>query len=387
MEITYRMEKKEAAMTKLGFILNPVAGMGGRVGLKGTDGQDILARARAMGATPEASPRGRRALEVLAREISSLTFYTASSPMGADEGEEVGFQPHIVHEVEGETGPKDTRQTARALMEEGVDLILFVGGDGTARDIMDAVDQAVPVLGVPAGVKMHSGVFATDPNQAGVLAAMFLKGDHTELEEKEVMDLDEQAFRMDQVSAHLYGVLSVPLGPGMLQDVKSGTLQEEKEALRGIGEKIVDLMERDVYYFIGPGTSTRPIMEELGLQGTLLGVDIVRNGQLIKKDACEQDLLDCLQRGPARIVVTIIGGQGFIFGRGNQQFSPRVLARVGQKHIMVVASQAKLMTLKGRPLLVDTGDGEMDALLQGYWQVRTSYSTTTMMKVAASGSA
>jgi predicted polyphosphate/ATP-dependent NAD kinase len=264
----------------------------------------------------------------------------------------------------------------------GVDLLLFAGGDGTARDIYKAIGDAIPALGIPAGVKIHSAVFGTNPRSAGELAAHYLRGRVSGLREAEVMDIDEAAVRCGRVSAQLYGYLRIPYRQNLVQGLKSGSAPGERTAMAAIAAAIVDHMQENCLYILGPGTTTRAIATELGLSKTLLGVDVVQNGELVAVDANENQLLDLIKDQSAKIVVTPIGGQGFIFGRGNQQLSPRVIAHTGQENIIVISSTAKIYALGGRPLLVDTGDRELDEALSGYIHVVTGYDEEMVYRVS-----
>jgi predicted polyphosphate/ATP-dependent NAD kinase len=278
----------------------------------------------------------------------------------------------------------DTALAARDLLADGVDLMLFAGGDGTARTICAAVGDAVPVIGVPAGVKIHSAVYATTPAAAGDVAALYLhdRPGAVQLREAEVMDIDEEAFREDRVSARLYGFMTVPVARGLTQSAKAGGVAGEQRALLDVAADVIAGMEPGCLYIVGPGTTTRTIMERLGLPKTLLGVDLVADGALVAADATEGDLLRALDRyARARIVVTVIGGQGHVFGRGNQQISPAVIRRVGREHVVVVATQTKLLSLEGRSLLVDTGDPELDAELSGYIKIVTGLGEKMVYKV------
>ena len=310
-------------MKRLGLIVNPVAGMGGRVGLKGSDGEDIIRRAVELGAVKLSPGRAVEALRRIARIRERVEVVTYPGEMGEDEAREAGLRPTVIGNIaRGNTTRVDTIKAARSMAEMGVDLILFAGGDGTARDLVEAVDGDVPVLGIPAGVKIHSGVFAINPADAGELAALYLEGGTVKLRELEVMDIDEEAFRDNRLSARLYGYLKVPYVEAMVQNTKSGSATTDEFSLEGIAADIVDGMGRGVLYVLGPGTTVRPIAERLGLPKTLLGVDAVLNGELVAADANEERLLELIDGREARIVVTVIGGQGFVFGRGNQQLSP-----------------------------------------------------------------
>ena len=370
-------------MRKLGVIVNPVAGMGGRVGLKGSDGADILHRARELGAKPESPGRAVEALRVVARLRDEIEVVTYPREMGEDECRTAGFSPRVLGAIRsGETTAADTFEAARQMAAEGIDLLLLAGGDGTARNIYNAVGEKVPALGIPAGVKIHSAVYAVTPRAAGEVAALFIEGRLMNVRLAEVMDIDEDAFRAGIVAAKLYGYLRVPEEKRFVQSVKSGGIQAEKEALQGIAAEVVGQMaEEDRYFIIGPGTTTRLIMEDLGLENTLLGVDVVRNRQLVSRDVAESQLMELIDGHQATIVVTVIGGQGHLFGRGNQQLSPRVIRAVGKRNIAVIATTEKITALDGRPLLVDTGDEDLNEELSGYIRVTTGYRELVMYQV------
>jgi predicted polyphosphate/ATP-dependent NAD kinase len=362
-------------MKKLGVIVNPIAGLGGKVGLKGTDGANVVWLAKWLGAEPESPKRAVEALKIISRIKESIEVITYSGEMGEEECRAAGLATKVIGSIKsGETTPEDTVKAAQEMVAEGVDLLLFAGGDGTARNIYDVVGHQVPVLGIPSGVKIHSAVFAVNPRGAGEVAVMFLKGELTKIRISEVMDIDEAAFRNGHVVGKIYGTLRVPEENRYVQSAKSGGIQSEKEALQGIAASVIELMEEpDCYFIIGSGTTTRSIMDMLGLEKTLLGVDIVHNKVLVAKDVSENLLMDFIRKKRAKIVVTVIGGQGHVFGRGNQQISPRVIREVGLENIIVVATKEKLASLRGRPLLVDTGDEELDRELTGYVRVITGY--------------
>ena len=370
-------------MKKLGVIVNPIAGLGGRVGLKGTDGEEIVRMARDLGAEPEAPKRAIEALGVISKIKDSIEILTYPNEMGEDECREAGLNPVVIGAIHnGTTTPQDTITAAQEMVAEGVDLLLFAGGDGTARNIYDAIRHKVPALGIPAGVKIHSAVYAVTPRSAGHVAAMFLEGGLTKNRVAEVMDIDEDAFRDGRVAAKLYGTLRVPEEKRYVQGAKSGGIQSEKEALQGMAASVIESMaDTDCYFIIGSGTTTRLIMVNLGLENTLLGVDVVREKRLVAKDVTEKELLALIKGKDAKIVVTVIGGQGHIFGRGNQQISPSVIREAGQENIIVVASKEKLASLRGKPLLVDTGDEALNEALSGYLKVTTGYQNYIMYKV------
>lgn len=478
-------------MRTLGLIVNPVAGIGGAVALKGSDGPETVNLALARGAVPHASERAGAALRVLAPALGGWRLLAAPGLMGEAAALAVGLHPEVVGVAPGgaeapeggdapgggeaasvggaaapvgATTAADTREAARRMVAAGVDLILFAGGDGTARDVYDALaepassarlattaigpgappagsvpsaaiavpaaatglpapaqtggghgghvtppptlapaaDRAastgadgraavgadrphhlVPVIGIPAGCKIHSAVYAATPAAAGELARRYVEGAVASYVDAEVMDIDEEAFRAGEVRARLYGFLRVPEDRRLMQGAKvGGRGLTDAAAAQAIAERMVEGMQAGRLYLIGPGTTTRAIKDRLGLQGTLLGVDAVLDGRLIARDATEVELLTLLPPGqPATIVVTVIGGQGYIFGRGNQQLGPAVIRRVGVEHLVVVATQGKLTALTAGRLRVDTGDDELDGLLRGYRRVVTGYAEEAVVPV------
>lgn len=376
-------------MRKVGLIINPLAGIGGRVGLKGSDGREIVEKAFAMGAVAEAPLKAGRALNRLINMREEFQLLTYPGPMGENVARDMGFDPVVLGSLEGEwTTPEDTEKAAVDLREAGAELILFAGGDGTARNVYHAIANSLPVVGIPAGVKIHSAVYADTPTHAGDAAALFLSGSgRIQLREAEVMDIDEEAFRQDRVSARLYGYMTVPNVRNLMQSAKAGSVSTESDTMMSIASHIVTHMEQDVCYLMGPGTTIRAVMDVLGLKNTLLGVDAVLNRELVGSDLNESALLELLDemdsKGiPAKVVVTVIGGQGYVFGRGNQQLSHRVLKRVGKDNIIIAATEAKMIALGGKPLLVDTGDVTVNEQLSGYVKVITSMNRQMAYRVA-----
>ncbi len=371
-------------LKKLGLIVNPIAGMGGKVGLKGSDGRAILERAREMGAKAQAPERAIQALKSITSIKDSIEVVTYPYDMGEDEAITCGIVPKVIgHIKRGKTDADDTCKAARKMEQLDIDLLLFAGGDGTARDIYSAVGDRIPALGIPTGVKMHSAVFAISPKYAGEVARLFLEEQSSGiyLTEGEVMDIDEAAFRNNQVSAKLYGYLKIPFKKKMIQCPKSGGCAGEKEALAAIATEVVNNMEDDCLYIVGTGTTTRALMEKLRLPNTLLGVDAVYNYQLVGSDLNESQILEIIKDKSTKIIVGIIGGQGYIFGRGNQQISARVIRKVDKQNIIIIATMEKIISLRGGTLLVDTGELEVDQILAGYMQVTTGFRERIVMKV------
>ena len=373
-------DHKNATSIRVGLIVNPIAGMGGSVGLKGTDG-DLALQARALGARPVTPARTRAFLAALEGHESTIRWLIAPGPMGADHVSLRGSR--VVGQLsEAQTRAEDTRRIARLMVQEGIDLLVFVGGDGTARDIFDAVGTQVPVVGVPAGVKVYSGVFALSPRAAAEMVRAFADG--AGVTEAEVLDIDEEAFRAGRLEAHLYGYLLVPDVPPQLQPSKEGTRATPDTVANreDIAAAMVELMKPDILYLLGPGTTVKAVADELGVPKTLLGIDAVYDRQVVAMDLNEQQILELLKVYPQReIVVTPLGGNGFLFGRGNKPFTPAVIRQVGREHILVIATEGKIRQVGH--LRVDTGDPEVDALLQGYIEVMIGYHYYRVVKVVA----
>lgn len=365
---------------RLGLIINPLAGLGGSVGLKGSDGQ--AQQALALGAVPQALNRARTALQELLPYQDKLEIYTVAGEMGQTVAAELGFTTTLVYQCVGtETTAADTEAAARLMADLGVDLLLFAGGDGTARNICAAIAERTTVLGIPAGVKIHSGVYAISPLAAGKLVAKLVCGELVSLLEAAVMDIDEQAFRQGVVKARRFGEMRIPAQLRYVQSVKSGGRESEELVLADLAAYIVAQMDDNVRYVMGSGSTVAAVMQELGLDNTLLGVDVVENGQLIAKDVTAAQLLELVQDYPSKLVITLIGGQGHVFGRGNQQLSPAVIRAVGRDNILLIASKAKLQQLEGRPLLADTGDAALDKALTGLINVLTGYNDYVMYRL------
>lgn len=369
-------------MFRLGFIVNPLAGLGGTVALKGSDGVAGLALAR--GAQPQAGPRARAVLEALLPWRDGLRVLAAGGAMGADIARALGFEVEVVHTPAEPTTAADTEAAAAALRAARVDLLLFAGGDGTARDICGQVGLAVPVLGLPAGVKMHSGVFAVTPRAAAEVVRLMLEGGLVLVDTAEVRDIDEQALREGRVAARWYGEMKVPSEGRYLQQVKCNGREVEALVLQEIAAEVTAQMEAapGVTWLLGPGTTTAAIMEALGLPATLLGVDAVRDGALVAADADAATLERLAAEGECRLVLTATGGQGMLLGRGNQQVTPALLRAVGRTGLVIVATHEKLTDLKGRPLLMDLPDEALARELEGFVEVVTGYHSHMLYRLA-----
>ncbi len=374
---------------KIGFVVNPFAGIGGAVALKGSDGKDIVAQALSRGAKPQAETRAKIAMQQIS-STNDFTIFTAAGSMGENVLHALNLPYYVLYKVDDEaaderTTVEDTKNVIRLFVEKSVDLIVFAGGDGTARDVLDALlskrNASIAVIGIPAGVKIHSAVYATTPLHAGELINLILSGQPMSLHDAQVMDLDEQAFREGRVIAKCYGYLTVPVDDTRMQLIKQGGLNHQQIAVQEIATDIIESMEPDVFYVIGSGSTTAEIMNQLSLENTLLGIDIVCNQQLIASDVDEKTIIQTIKNYPAKMVVTVIGGQGHVFGRGNQQLSAKVIEQIGQENIIIVATNEKLRSLDKRPMIADTGDMELDKQLAGLYPVVSGYQQKTLYRL------
>ena len=372
-------------MFRIGLVINPFAGIGGAVGLKGSDGQDTRQLALAKGAQQRAPERVATALSLLDDYQGQIEWVTAAGAMGADTLQALGVTPQIVyHPVSHQSEAHDTQAAVQTMLAADIDLLVFAGGDGTARDVCSVVDDSIAVVGIPAGVKIHSGVYAISPKAAGKVLQLLVSGQLTTVRHADVMDIDEDAFRQGTVRARRYGEMLVPQQLEYMQAVKMGGRESDELVLTDIADDIIERMDDDVLYIMGSGTTVAAVMDRLGLDNTLLGVDAVVNETLIGSDLTASELEAMLDEyAQAVLVLTVIGGQGHVFGRGNQQLSASLVRRVPRQNIWLVATKTKLQELAGRPLRVDTGDDQLDRDLSGFIQVTTGYHDKTLVAIQA----
>ena len=366
---------------RVALIINPIAGMGGPLALKGTDG--MAETALAHGGEPKAGKRVAMALEDHQAMWGQIDWFAAPGPMGGDLLSSLNVKWQSMNTpIHEPTQPQDTQALAMEAVGLGVDLLLFAGGDGTARDICAVVEDRVPVLGIPAGVKIHSGVFAVTPHAAGEVLKKLAMAGLVDVRLQDVRDIDEEAFRSNVVRARLFGEMRVPDEGIFIQHTKNGGVEDEDLVIEDIADDIIESMEDDRVYIIGSGKTTARIMEKMALPNTLLGIDLVKNHRVVASDVTEVALFDLIRGASPQLIISVIGGQGHILGRGNQQLSPRVIQAIGREHIQVIATKGKLVRLDGRPLILDTGDRALDQALSGYWDVLTGYHDHVMYPVA-----
>ena len=369
----------------VGFLVNPIAGMGGAVGLKGTDGRKTLRDAVRKGAKPVSLERGLRFLEEVQRRSQGIEFLTAPGNMGASIADQLKLEHESVGRIGKTTTSDDSIRIARLMRRKRADLIVFCGGDGTARDVLEGVGGEAPALGVPAGVKIYSSVFAINPAAAAESTVAFLEGQiPTRL--GEVVDVDEIAFRKNRLSVKLFGYLTTPDSGPLMQASKSATGISEDSELDAIAEYFIEKIDPGTTYILGPGSTVERIAKRLGVNKSLLGVDVVKgNGTTLRLDVDEAALMNLIGKNSlkssTKIIISPIGGQGFLFGRGNQQISSQVIRRVGVENITVVGSRSKIEALHPRRLLTDSDNDEIDQQLRGYLRVITGYREEMVVKV------
>jgi len=349
--------------------------MGGSVGLKGTDG-GIYKKAIELGAKPTTPQRIEETLAMVKRK--DLYFIVAPGKMGEDYIKDFDFKYEVVSEIGEETNATDTKRIVKQMLEKSIELLIFVGGDGTARDIYDVLGLETPVVGIPSGVKMFSPVFALSPSAA----AEIINTAGNQFIEKEVLDIDEEAFRENKIAAKLYGYLKVPKNITLLQAKKepSNVSKSEEDMKEEIADYLMENLKKEILYILGPGTTLKTIADKIGVEKTLLGIDAVFNGELVGKDLNEKGLLELIKKySETKIIVTPIGGNGFVFGRASKQFTPEVLKLIGKENIIVVVTEDKISRLEC--LRVDTGDTETDNNLKGHIKVITGYKTETIIEI------
>lgn len=359
---------------RIGLLVNPYAGLGGPLALKGSDGCAV--QALQAGALPQAAARATQAILALQPWWPQINWLTGSGPLGEAVLAALGLPAQCCHHAQPAGGlqsqAEDSRQLAARLAAQSPDLLLFAGGDGTARDVLSGAGVQQAVLGIPAGVKMQSAVFGHTPQASGLLAARFLSGCRRVTAQQEVMDLDEAALRQGRVQAALFGYMATPVDPRYLQAGKSRAPEGDRVQTEAIAARVQEQLSPGVAHLFGPGSTTYAVKRLLG-GGSLLGVDVWQDGHWRVQDATEAQLWQHVQQGPCQAWVSCIGGQGHVFGRGNQQFSPRILQRLGPVAVTVLATPGKLQSLGGRPLLIDSGDPLLDAAFAGMARVWTGY--------------
>jgi predicted polyphosphate/ATP-dependent NAD kinase len=372
----------------LGLIINPIAGMGGSVGLKGTDGRKILSKAIKLGAKPSSPQRTELFLKGLEPIKNKLKFITCPNYMGEITLNDMEFNYELItHPVFTNIrdlcdSTSENTKIAGEFMKnmQEISLIVFVGGDGTARDILSVVGKEKPCLGIPAGVKIYSSVFALNPSSACSIVLQYLWGD-IPLKQSEVLDIDEDEYRKDRLISRIYGYMFTPYASNYSQLSKMGSPDSDLNNQEKIAKKIIETLEEDVYYLIGPGTTTKAIADRLNQPKTVLGVDLLLNQKIIALDLNEQRILSYLTRRRTLLIVSPIGRQGIILGRGNLQLSPKVLRRIGSENLIIVSTKYKLQSISGHKLKLDTRDPELDRELTGLYKVITDYDELRICKV------
>jgi len=370
----------------IGLVINPFAGIGGAVALKGSDGEHTRQTALALGATPKANHRVTTALQQLQYLANQIHFVTAAGSMGADAVAGLGFDYNIAYQPQAQqTEATDTQAAIKAIQEHNPDVIVFAGGDGTARDVYTAIKPEQLVLGIPAGVKIHSGVYSISPKAASRVLENMISGGLSSVRYADVMDIDEDLFRQGTVKAKRFGEMLVPDELQYIQAVKMGGKESDELVLADIAAEVEERLD-DEHLIVGSGSTINAIMEDMGLNNTLLGVDWVHDGDVLAQDLTESELYERVKQvssGQVKLLLTVIGGQGHVIGRGNQQLSPRVLDAVGRENVWLVATKSKLKGLEGRPLRIDSGDDALDHAWSGMISVITGYHDEVVVRIEA----
>lgn len=372
---------------QIGFLINPIAGMGGRVGLKGTDG--VLKKAVKLGAQPLAQKKAEEMLKEFYTIFSNhhdLYWVTCDGDMGRNELEAVGVKNiRVVYSSSRKsTTAYDTKEACKQFLDHQIDLLVFCGGDGTARDIFNIIDKKIPLLGIPAGVKMHSGVFGINTNATAKMLAEFINNRLT-VGDVEIMDLDEELYRKGEWKVRLFGIVQGIIEPNFIQVGKACFESiSDNDVKDELAEHINDELEKyqDWLFLFCSGGTIDYIAKKLNIEHTLLGIDVVYKKQLVGKDVNEKKILKLLKKYPkAKIILSPIGAQGFILGRGNLQLSPAVINKIGIENIIIVATPSKLAHT---PILrVDTGDKTVDYLFKKreYFMVVIGYRLSRVVKI------
>lgn len=374
---------------RVGLLINPYAGVGGPLALKGSDG--MIAIALAAGVIPQAPSRALQCVKAMEMLWPRIDWITGGGALGEDLLHEAGLSAFVVYEAQKEgsgltSNAVDSVVLASRLTESELDLLLFVGGDGTARDVLKGMQTQIPMIGIPAGVKMQSAVFGVNPMASGLLAVDFLTHRRRPTALLEVMDLDENLIRHDVVAPQLFGYMPVPVNTRHLQGKKVRSPESDAFQAGAIAHRISADMKDGVTYLIGPGSTTFAVKKRLGLQGSLLGFDIVRNREMLLSDATEAQIWAAVQDQSCRLVLSCIGGQGHVIGRGNSQLSPRILKKLNPNELTVLATEGKLRSLGGRPFQIDSGDAVVDDLYSKPVHVYTGLDDEVWYQIQATSS-
>ena len=374
-------------VSKIGFVVNPVAGMGGKVGLKGTDG--VLKQAIKLGAKPVAPEKAEETIQEFISKYSTkdeIQWFTCLGEMGGDELKKAGVNKMeiVYNPTDKDTSSNDTKNACKEFLKKHVDLIFFCGGDGTARDIFEIVSTKLPILGIPSGVKMHSGVFGINTSASAKMLHEFVNKNLT-IGDAEIMDLDEERYRKGEWNIRLFGIAKgiveptyVQVGKTMFEFVSDDEIKDE------LTEHILDEIEQnsDFLFLFGSGGTIDYIARKLDIKNTLLGIDAAYNKKVMGADLNEEEILRLLEKYPkAKLILSPIGAQGFILGRGNLQLSPKVIRKIGIDNIIVVSTPSKLAST---PVIrVDTGDKKLDQLFaeKEFMMIVIGYRLSRVVKI------
>ncbi len=374
---------------KVGLVINPFAGIGGEAGLKGSDGADIREKALLFNEKRRVDQRISYFLKALEGYHQHIDWIVADALMGHQHLQQLDIHAKkVIGDYAYQTEAEDTINAVQLLLAEGIDLLIFVGGDGTARNIVDAMSThvALPCLGLPSGVKMQSAVFALSPHAAAEVVKSLISRELTAVDWQDVRDIDEQALREGRLSSAYYGQLLVPSEPRYMQNLKQGGMEVEEWVLDDIADYLTHIMEEESpLLLVGPGSTTAHWMASLGLENTLVGFDAVQAGELLHSDLTSHDILRLLSdeafSHPVRVILSPTGQQGFLLGRGNQQLSGDVLQQLDKDNLLVISSKEKLKMLQQRPLLMDCNDAKLGQKFCGLIPIITAFNDQVLYPV------
>ena len=296
------------------------------------------------------------------------------------------FEYKIIHNPQSKkTSEADSVNLLNEFKNQNVDLIIYAGGDGTSVLVHSVINDSIPVIAIPIGVKMYSGIFPVSPIHSADIFNEFINNTSNEYTLREISDLDDTLIEKGITSTKFAGYLKTPLITNLnfsLQESKGGGIASEKDELDNLIEDFNSRYTNNSAYLLGPGSTTNSLIESKGLKGTLLGFDILQNNKIIKADCSEEDIFKFVTNSKSDIylVITIIGNQGFLFGRGNQQISPRILNKIDiNKNLLIYATSSKLDSLEN-DILIDTGSSSSDSIFGKYINIISGYKYTELKK-------
>jgi len=370
---------------KIGLIVNPISGLGGPLGLKGSDSDNIWDHVSDVYNLPSLQRTYDTLNNIDSKIVDKIIFYTGNELLGEYLLKQFDFKYKIVYTSKIQrTSRNDTYELLKAFKTQNVNLIVFAGGDGTSSDLIKIIDTDIPVVGIPVGVKMYSSIFPLSPIYSSKIISEFCSYHELKFILREVSDLDDRNIHKGITTTKFIGYLNTPLNldDNYLQESKGSSISDEGNEIDNLIEDFIDRYTSMDTYIFGPGSTTNTILKSIDIEGTLLGFDIIKNKKLVYKDCSENDIYNYLntnQGKDSKLVLTVIGNQGFLFGRGNQQISPRILNKIDKNNLLIYSTKTKLDSLNNE-ILIDTGDLITDKKFSGYVNIITGYKFSELKK-------